>query len=71
LGRPDEQIFGVPAVVKSTIYQGSHWELKTELANGDIVLVHVDLANARCIDLSNLSSVYLVPNEDEVVITTH
>jgi iron(III) transport system ATP-binding protein len=71
LARPDEQIFGVPALVKSTIYQGSHWELKTELANGDIVLAHVDLANARRIDLSNLSTVHLVPDEDEVVIATH
>jgi iron(III) transport system ATP-binding protein len=70
LAQPDEQTLGVAALVKSTIYQGGYWELKTELANGDIVLVHVDLAKARCTDLINLSSVYLIPDEDEVVVAT-
>jgi iron(III) transport system ATP-binding protein len=70
LARVNEQTQGLPALVKSTIYQGGYWELKTELANGDIVLVHVDLADARRIDLINLSSVHLTPNEDEIVIAT-
>jgi iron(III) transport system ATP-binding protein len=70
LEKAEDQSTGLLGVVHSAVYLGGHWEVKVVLRNGDIVLIHLSLANARRVDLLALSQVRLVPDADEVVIVT-
>lgn len=55
-------------LIVSRIYQGYHWEVKVTLKNGETLLVHTKLSDAREIGLNVISEVEAIPIEDEVVV---
>ena len=59
---------GITGVVKAAVYQGSYWEVKVALANGEVMLAHVSLSRARRAGLAAHGAVVLVADPDEVVV---
>ncbi len=65
----DHEGLGLKAVIRAKIYQGSHWVVHLQLGDGEqTVIAHVDLMQARRLDLAHLTNAFLLPDEEEAVV---